>query len=235
MCGRCSGFRGAVALAPRSSNHEIVHVGCGADRRWQTLLIVFGMMGVAAGAFHWPVSPWFIALKQGVARWLVERDVLWPLETTAPWWVLTNYPAQSDVLTILDGATLLLYILSTALVSGTTICAFLALAVRTLGRWSWTRFHHLAQSLVPVATCSIFLGLSSMTVTLLSVEGLWLDWVGPARAALIAAASLWTLWLAWCIGRRYVHSRLRATFATVLISGAVAAGATSPVLLFWIW
>ena len=26
MCGRCSAFRGAVTLARRSPNHEIVHV-----------------------------------------------------------------------------------------------------------------------------------------------------------------------------------------------------------------
>jgi hypothetical protein len=26
MCGRCSGFRGAVLLAPRSPCHEIAHV-----------------------------------------------------------------------------------------------------------------------------------------------------------------------------------------------------------------
>jgi polyferredoxin len=29
MCGRCDGFRDAISLAPRSPNHEIVHVAGG--------------------------------------------------------------------------------------------------------------------------------------------------------------------------------------------------------------
>lgn len=53
MCGRCSDFRGAVALARRSPNHEIVHVAGGEPKPVETLLIVFGLLGLAAGAFHW--------------------------------------------------------------------------------------------------------------------------------------------------------------------------------------
>ena len=98
------------------------------------------------------------------------------------WWVLTNYPARNDVLTMLDGAILLAYIGLTAIVIGALTCGFLALATRALGRWSWVRFHHLAQSLIPVAGCGIFLGLSALSVTLLRGEGLRLEWVDLARA-----------------------------------------------------
>ena len=46
----------------------------------QTLLILFGMMGIAAGAFHWgSSSDIYIDVKQTLAEWLVEHDILWPL------------------------------------------------------------------------------------------------------------------------------------------------------------
>ena len=63
-----------------------------------------------------------------------------------PWWLLTNYPAQNDVLTILDGLMLIAYILLTAIVITTALTVLLALATRLSGKWSWLRFHHLAQT-----------------------------------------------------------------------------------------
>ena len=67
------------------------------------------MMGLAVGAFQWSSSPWYVDGKQWLATWLIERGVTWPLETSAPWFVLTNYPEHNDVLTLLDGAMLLAY------------------------------------------------------------------------------------------------------------------------------
>lgn len=235
MCGRCSGFRGAVALARRSPNDEIVNVAGVAPNPWETTFIVVGMMGVAAGAFHWSVSPWFIAAKQATAEWLVHNDILWPLDATAPWWILTNYPARNDVLTMLDGAILLAYIGLTAIVIGALTCGFLALATRALGCWSWVRFHHLAQSLIPVAGCGVFLGLSALTVTLLRGEGLHLEWVGLARAALLVAASLWSMRLAIAIAGRYARSPVRRMLSALCIAGCVAVGNIGSVLLFWVW
>ena len=31
-----------------------------------------------------------------------RRDIIWPLEQSAPWWILTNYPDQNDVMTLPD-------------------------------------------------------------------------------------------------------------------------------------
>lgn len=84
----------------------------------QTALILFGMMGLAVGAFQWSSSPWFIDIKQALATWLIERGVTWPLETTLPWFILTNYPEHNDVLSLLDGGLLLGYIAAAAIVLG---------------------------------------------------------------------------------------------------------------------
>jgi polyferredoxin len=235
MCGRCSGFRGAVALARRSPNHEIVEVSATTASAWESVLIIVGMIGIAAGAFQWSVSPWFIAVKQSIATWLVGRGNIWPLETTAPWWILTNYPARNDVLTLLDGAVLVAYIVMVAAAVGAAISFSLACATLALGRWSWPRFHHLTQSLIPIAGCGLFLGLSSLSVTLLRAEGFQLDWVSSVRIALLAGASLWTLGLAGAIARRYTESATRRMATLVAVSAAVTAADIGPVLLFWVW
>jgi polyferredoxin len=235
MCGRCSGFRGAISLAPRSPNHEIVHVAGTAAKPWETLLIVFGLMGIAAGAFHWSVSPWYVALKQAVAGGLVAHGVLWPFASQPPWWILTDYPALNDQMTLLDGGVLLAYIGATALVIGAAVSLCVWLAARGLGPSPAARFHHLAQTLIPVAGCGVFLGLSAITVTMLRAEGFALGFVGPLRAAVLGGAAIWTIFLGWKVAGLTGAHVLRRCAATLSIAFAASIGVASWVMLFWVW
>jgi polyferredoxin len=234
MCGRCSGFRGAVALATRAPNEEIVNVAGQRAHPWETVLIVFGLMGIGLGAFHWSASPWFVTVKQALAEWLIEHGVTWPLEATAPWWILTNYPAQNDVMTLLDGAVLIGYILATGLIVGGAVMLLLAGATRALGAWSRRRFHHLAQTLVPLAACGVFLGLSALSVTLLRAEGMTLAWVGAARGLFLAGAALWSIWLAWRVAGLTAHGLPRG-LATGCVALATVVSLSGWGLLFWVW
>ncbi|KZE25404.1 hypothetical protein AVW16_03005 [Crenobacter luteus] len=228
QCGRCSGYRGAVSLAARSPNAEIVAHGEALGGGWQTALLLLGLLGIAIGGFHWTVSPWFVALKQGVAEWLIERDILWPLDIGAPWFILTDYPELNDRFTLLDGATIVAYMLGTGVAMATGLSVCLALATRVLGPWRRARFHHLAQALIPAGGCSVFLGLSALTVTMLKHEGVPLDWVAPLRFGLLAGANLWSLVLAWQIAAR--HSR-----ATAHRLGALAGVALALALVDLAW
>ncbi|WP_019907002.1 4Fe-4S binding protein [Methylobacterium sp. 77] len=234
MCGRCSGYRGAVRLARRSPAYEIVHVAGTEPSLEQTILILFGMMGLAAGAFQWSSSPWFIDAKQWLATWLIEHGMVWPLETTLPWFVLTNYPEHNDVMTLLDGGLLLAYIAAATIVLGLGLSALVALATRGLGTWSWPRFHHLTQTLIPIAGCGVFLGLSALTVTFLRGEGLAMPYVAELRAGLLIGASLWSAWLAWQVAGLSAAG-LRRIGATACIAAAAALSVSGWVLLFWIW
>ncbi|MGX8012400.1 hypothetical protein ACVDG8_027260 [Mesorhizobium sp. ORM8.1] len=60
-------------------------------------------------------------------------------------------------MTLLDGALLVAYVLAAALACGTLTVSMLTLATRSLGSWQAARFHHLAQSLIPLAGASVSL------------------------------------------------------------------------------
>ena len=238
MCGRCDGFRGAVTLARRSPSHEIVQVAGQQPKPWETLLIVVGLMGIAAGAFHWTGTRNFVAVKQALAEWVIEAGHADLLERALPWWLLTNYPAKNDVMTVVDGAALLIFIAGTALAVAAPVFASLALATRLLGPWSAARFHHLAQALIPIAAVGVFLGLSALTVTMLKADAIHLPWVPEMRASLILAAAVWSLRLAWGItgvGRRgeIAAGFSRRFAATCAMAGAIGVGSWVWASLFW--
>lgn len=230
MCGRCEGFRGAVTLARRSPGHEIVHVAGSDPKPWETMLIVVGLLGVAAGAFHWTGSRHFVELKQAIAEWAILNGHASLLEQTAPWWILTNHAEQNDVMTIVDGVALLAFVAATTILVSSSVFFALAAATRIAGPWSWARFHHLAQSLIPVAAVGVFLGLSALTVTMAKADGIRIPHVSEMRAALLLAASAWSVGLAWAITgvdrrgdvRPTLVRRIGATTATAV---AIAVGA----------
>lgn len=203
MCGRCAGHRDAIQLGVRSSSQEVVDEGLKRASAWDTVLLLYGMMGVAIGGFHWTVSPWFIQIKVFLAGWLIDRNIMWPLATNAPWYVFTHYPAQNDVFSWLDGSLVIGYMVGTGMIYGTALLLLLALANRCLGAWQTRRFHHLVQAMIPQAGCGVFLGLTATTLTILRNHRLPTEWAPDVRLALLVAANLWSLWLAFRIVRSH--------------------------------
>jgi hypothetical protein len=108
-----------------------------------------------------------------------------------------------------------------------------ALSTLALG-WSRARFHHLTQTLIPVAGCGVFLGLSALTVTFLRGDGILIPYVSEMRAALLLGTSLWSVWLAWSVAGLSARG-LRRIGATLGIAAACALSVSGWVLLFWIW
>ncbi|CAG0945725.1 MAG: 4Fe-4S binding protein [Rhodocyclaceae bacterium] len=228
-CGRCSGHRDAVELTARSPNAEILSAKT--PRTSEALLLVFGMLGVAIGAFQWTVSPWFVALRQRAAEWLVDKEVFWPLDTSAPWWLLTHYPEANDAFTWLDGLLILVYIGSVALLLGGAVLAGLTFAAR-MAKIDWRA---LALSLIPLAGIGLFLGLSMMTATHLRAEGAPLGWLPAARGALLAVGILWSGWL----GARLLFDRApgprQAALALPGLALPLAAVGAAWILVFFVW
>jgi hypothetical protein len=144
-------------------------------------------------------------------------------------------PSVNDQMTFLDGGVLLAYIMATAIAIGAVVASCLWLAARSLGSSPGPRFHHFAQSLIPIAACGVFLGLSAITVTILRAEGLTLGFIGPLRALLLGGAAVWTIVLGWRIAGLVDASFLRRCAATLSIAVAATTGVASWVTLFWVW
>lgn len=235
MCGRCSGYRGAITLAGRKMGQEVRQPGLRHHQPWDSLLLVFGLFGVAIGAFHWTVSPWFVECKQSVAEWGLAHGMDWLLLTTAPWWLLTDYPENNDVFSWLDGAMLIVYILITAMVIGTLVGGCHAIASRLLGKWSWARYHHLLQALIPLGGMGVFLGLSATTVSLLKAEYGLLPWVNDVRALLLVLSSLYSVWLGWTLVQSYQVTWWRRMGSGLSMLASVLVVDYAWYLMFWAW
>jgi polyferredoxin len=235
MCGRCSSHRDAISLSWRPPKQEIVHFGKTRNSLWESALALYGMLGIAIGAFHWSASPWFIAIKQALASWLIDRDIMWPFATNAPWFLFTNYPAQSDVFSWLDGTLVVTYIVTTGIVLGTSLTILFALSNRALGAWQTSRFNHLVQSIIPMAGCGVFLGLSATTISLLRGERWPIFWANDVRALMLIGAMLWSIWLAWNITGRHTELVGRRILAMIPVLAAQALIGYAWLLMFWIW
>ncbi|WP_332674350.1 4Fe-4S binding protein [Aromatoleum sp.] len=233
MCGRCSGHRDAVRLAPRIPGIEVATLGTRDADRWEVRLLVFGVIGTAIGAFQWSASPWFVRAKLAAAEWLVEHDAFALLGDDIPWWLLTHYPEANDVFTWLDGLMILGYIATAAIVIGAWISGWLRVAGRALGE---SAAHlRLAYALIPLGGAGVFLGLSALTVTLLAAEGVTLAQLPELRGALLAVATTASLALGFAQIRRSAAPTLRRT-AGWLAFATAAAGAVVPwVTMFYVW
>ena len=231
MCARCSGHKDAIRLAARWPGRETVEVGNEAPV-WQSRLVVWGMLGVAAGAFQWSASPWLVAAKQQAAAWLLERNLAWPLAPVGHWWLFTHYPDVNDVFSWLDGAMLLGYIGATAVALGTWLSVFLLIAERALGRASR---HALALTLTPLAGFTVFLGLFSLTAAQLAAEGMRLAWLPQIRAAVLAIALLWSMALVCERIRRQPVSSARRVAGCVAMLAASVLPLASYLVLFFRW
>jgi hypothetical protein len=173
-CGRCSGYRGAVHLALRSPNREIVEASSGKVAVYEGLLLLYGLLGIALGALQWNASPLFFELRR----------------------LFVHYPQASVAASWLDGASIAGYIFGIgAAVSGAShLCLVTGARLAGDPRRDWKAF---ALALVPMAATSLFVGLTMLTVAQLNREGIVFGATPILRAALLIGGTLWTLWLAF--------------------------------------
>ncbi len=234
MCGRCNGHMDAIEVAWRPPNREVATLSAEHSSAWDAALIVFGLIGLAIGAFHWNASPWFVQLKLTAAGFVIDHGPQWLLADNAPWWLLTHYPDANDVFTWLDGVLIAGYIVATATVVSAVVASALWLAARPYGESRIRHAVRLSYALIPLAGLGVFLGLSSLTVTLAKAEGVSVVLVPYLRAVVLTIGAAWSLRLAWRqladVGSMPARALSLAAFACGV---ACVAGAWG--LLFFHW
>ncbi|WP_018608703.1 4Fe-4S binding protein [Uliginosibacterium gangwonense] len=233
-CGRCAGHRDAVRLALRAPSAEILSATPASVTREEVLTLCLGLLGVATGAFHWSMSPWFVMAKQWAAQWLIEREWWWALSNDIPWFVLTHFPENNDVFSWLDGFMILAYIGATTVVVGGGTLATSAVAAWLSdgrpGRWKVQ-----AITLLPLGGVSVIVGLSMTTVTLLRGEGFQLSWISVSRVVLLGGAGLWAASLALRQIRRGSAASWRRWLAAPFALAAPALVCSAWYIAFRVW
>ena len=224
MCGRCSGLHGAIALAARSPSREVVTLDANSAQRWDAVLIVFGMIGLALGAFEWSALGAFVTVRTAAVEFVVEHGPAWVLADNAPWWILTNYPETRDVFTWLDGALIFGWIVGTAVVVGGWVSLWLFVSARGLRDSQATLLanaYALSYTLIPLAGAGLFVGLSALPAGLAHGEGFRLAWLPAMRAALLALSAGSGLYLVF---RRIGSGGQIAQRSRVMVPMALAIG-----------
>ena len=224
-CGRCSGERGAVKLAWRSPALEILANPPRKPRTDEALTLIFGVIGIAVAAFTWPTSARYVQMKAMLADWLIAHEWHALLQDSAPWWLMTHYPAANDVFTWLDGLCIVGFILGGGGALGLVIWGGVWLAAR-VARDPTLPWQRLSLFLIPIGGVGVFLGLSMLTLGQLKAEGVNLSWVPAVRGLLLASGSGFSAYLLLCLtacGRSW-----RAT-------GAAVAGLLPLALLLTVW
>ncbi len=211
MCGRCNNHRNAINLTWRSPNEEILRDGHTNQSIYTSLLIIYGLCGIALAAFQWTNSFWLNHMRDVVESWLLVHNIMWVFNTNAPWWIFTNYPEEHDVFTWIFGIELIIYIAGIGFIIGSTILLLISITAKIANSgYKLSVFNHLSQSLIPLGGCSVFIGLFALTVTLLQkYANLGFVWINDFKALMLALSTIWSIWLAYKIIRQYSTSTWR--------------------------
>ncbi|MHB1586840.1 MAG: 4Fe-4S binding protein [Acidiferrobacteraceae bacterium] len=210
LCGRCSDHRGAVTLAARSPNQEILSLTERELSRWDIGLLVYGLLGISVGAFQWMVSPWYVLLRHHVGIWAGHAAAAWSL--------------QAPGAGVLKIVCLVLYIGGTAAILGSWVLLWLRLAQRFLMRsGSLTR---LAYTLTPLAGASMLLGSGILLINVLRIPLTDFGWIGIVRDVLLAGGVIWSCVLAVRLtqnGENIPRWRRRLGCTAIMASASIVA------------
>jgi hypothetical protein len=200
MCGKCANFRGAIQLAPRSANEEVVVYGEKNGNIYDSILIIFGLGGLALAAFQWTNSFWFQHFRNVIEAWFLVHNIQWVFNTNVPWWIFTHYPERGDVFSWIYGFEVLSYILMVGFLFGSITTILMSAAVKASGELSLRRFNHLSQSLIPLVGCSVFIGLLANTLSILQkYADIGFLWANYGKAGLLFLATCWSGYIAFKI------------------------------------
>lgn len=240
MCVRCAGWRDSIHLRLRRPGAELLHINTAEPLFWEVIFL-FGAIGLPLGVFHWTVDPVFQQLK----RLLGNLALVWGLGgvigSRAPWWLLSNHPDVGEVFNLLDGVSIVTFLLgatllAVGLLSILTWCSARlvepALAEPAGRRELFTRIGYLY---TPLSLFSLFLGLSQLTFGYLKGVGFPGLATDVIRGLLLGAGALWSLQLARRILGLQTSGGRRVTLALLPHLAGVTLIIAAWVPVFYLW
>lgn len=240
MCFRCAGWRDAIHLRLRAPGEELLHINTAEPLFWEVVFL-FGAIGLPLGVFHWTVDPLFQVLKHSLGALSLEWGLGSVISRTAPWWLLSNHPEAGEVFNLLDGVSIVAFVLGFTLLAIGLFSALTWLSARTVKPGAveavateelFTRIGYLY---TPLSLLSLFLGLSQLTFGYLKTVGFPLLATDLIRGGILAGGALWSLFLARRILRLQTGNTRRATLALLphLLGVALILAGWLPVLYLW--
>lgn len=207
-CGRCLGHRNAVELGVRSPLSEIASTPENRISDAELFLLLWGVIGICTAALVWRGNVFYYHY----IHLLSQLNVL--PASDLPWW-LSASPS---------GPFLLIFIVISGSVLATVTYALLRLATLVSGNSG--QWKQLALCLIPVTGFGIFLGISQIGFSLWQAEGFHSGWVPILQFMVLAAASLFSVWL----GIRIIFGRIHLANLVALFIYCLPVA-----LLFAVW
>ncbi|MBV8801398.1 MAG: 4Fe-4S binding protein, partial [Gammaproteobacteria bacterium] len=130
MCGKCGIAKNDIQLTLRSPNEEIVKYGGVKNSFYDSLLIIFGLCGIALAAFQWTNSFWFQHYRDVIDAWFLSHQITFVFNTNVPWWLFTHYPERGDMFSWIYGCEVIAYILLIGLIIGLILSGLISLSVK---------------------------------------------------------------------------------------------------------
>jgi hypothetical protein len=240
MCFRCAGWRDSIHVGLRRPGAELHHINAAEPLFWEVIFL-FGAIGLPLGVFHWTVDPLFQHVKQGLGSLALTWGVGGVIGSSTPWWLLSNHPDAGEVFNLLDGMSIVTFLLGATLLAIGLFSGFTWLSTRLLEparaetaerQELFTRIGYLY---TPVSLVSLFLGLSQLTFGYLKSVGFPGLATDVIRGLLLVAGALWSLHLARRILRLQIEDGRSVTLALLphLVGIMLIVAAWVPVFYFW--
>jgi len=240
MCFRCAGWRDSIHLGLRRPGEELLHINTAEPLFWE-IIFLFGAIGLPLGVFHWTVDPLFQHLKRGLGGLALASGLGGLMGSSAPWWLLSNHPDAGEVFNLLDGVSIVAFLLGATLLAIGLLSVLTWFSARLLeptgaepaGRQElFTRIGYLY---TPLSLASLFLGLSQLTFGYLKSAGFPMLATDVIRGLLLAAGALWSLHLARRILRLQTSDGRRVRVALLPHVAGVMLIVAAWVPVFYLW
>ena len=198
-CFRCVNpdIQGSLRLTIRRPGLEIEEIKNREPNIWEAIFL-FSATGLALGAFHWQVNPFYIQYKQALGALLLNLGFGDFIGKSGPWWIMVNYPEAGEVFNRLD------FISITSFMIASMVCTMAILLILTVLSAFILRekepiiatVARLGYLYAPVALVSLMLGLGQILFQSLAGLGLSNVIAQIMQGVLFGGGAIWSAYLA---------------------------------------